>query len=426
MRLNYSKIFLSGIFITLSAVLGKESGDIPYAIFAGTVAITLFLYLASSWPRSDTFTKKSLDKSCIEKYSNSLFLLTLKHSWIFILLSWIYGVVLGLLLHDNVGYVFRNFFGLTLYITVPLLLLIRPSPKSVVTLIFFAGIFQMLSGIFYSHEFLLSPASFIITSSLSDIRTFYNTAYVGIFPIYSVCLAYHFSGMRSFGPEFSPWVQKLIKSKLFFLIATYALLIPAASKGFLLAAGLLLFFAIFLFLVKLVQDGKARIYSLTLSLFLIVVMAMLSFKYYELLAFTYSSDEIANAPRSEQYEYLANEISFFGAGLGAPLQSGYSRDETGYGFELTYVNLIHKIGIMSLFLFASYLITLFLGLQKAFSKSNSFLGFMCIGLMGYLIVGAGNPVLLSPTGVILHSLSIYLLVKIQGPLGRFSTFQSPA
>ena len=41
----------------------------------------------------------------------------------------------------------------------------------------------------------------------------------------------------------------------------------------------------------------------------------------------------------------------FGQWLGATLNSGYSRDigGLGYGFELTYENLIHKLGVVSVF-----------------------------------------------------------------------------
>ena len=50
--------------------------------------------------------------------------------------------------------------------------------------------------------------------------------------------------------------------------------------------------------------------------------------------------------RTERASFLIREFSPFGNGLGSSLESGYARDNTGYGFELTYLNIIHKLHVV--------------------------------------------------------------------------------
>ena len=128
------------------------------------------------------------------------------------------------------------------------------------------------------------------------------------------------------------------------------------------------------------------------------------------LLYTFSNKEISNSLRATQSGYLIKEFSVLGAGLGTPLQSGYVRDQTGYGFELTYLNIIHKLGLFSVALFGYYFATLALLFYRIFHRKFLLGSFLSLGLMGYLIVGAGNPLLLSAAAVALHSLAVYILL----------------
>jgi hypothetical protein len=94
--------------------------------------------------------------------------------------------------------------------------------------------------------------------------------------------------------------------------------------------------------------------------------------------------------------------------MGASLHSGYKRDDMGYSFELNFENLIHKIGIFSIFIFGGYILTL-VNIIKCYLKRKDLTFFaLNIGLMLYLIPAYGNPILFSPTVVIIHCLVLYM------------------
>ena len=131
---------------------------------------------------------------------------------------------------------------------------------------------------------------------------------------------------------------------------------------------------------------------------------------YNVIAFSFSSGESSNSTRSEQFGYLVSEWSFSGAGLGSSLQSGYQRDETGYGFELTYINLVNKLGVLTIPLFLSYVSVLFYGIKFFFFEGRLFTGAWILGLMAFLIPGAGNPLLLAPVFVFMHFIAIMLVI----------------
>ena len=74
--------------------------------------------------------------------------------------------------------------------------------------------------------------------------------------------------------------------------------------------------------------------------------------------------------RTERASFLIREFSPFGNGLGSSLESGYARDNTGYGFELTYLNIIHKLGVFSMALFLYYLSTIILIVYRILHRKH--------------------------------------------------------
>jgi hypothetical protein len=72
--------------------------------------------------------------------------------------------------------------------------------------------------------------------------------------------------------------------------------------------------------------------------------------YLEILISGYNFKSEGNTLRFEQASHLINGLSLFGSGLGVPLES-FSRRTQGYGFELSYLNIMHKYGIFSLLYF---------------------------------------------------------------------------
>lgn len=117
----------------------------------------------------------------------------------------------------------------------------------------------------------------------------------------------------------------------------------------------------------------------------------------------------ANAIRYEQMNYLIDDLTFLGKGLGAGLSTGYERDGMGYGFELVYLNLIHKVGIFSILIFYSYCLTLYRAIKNLYRGYNMRYSATALGAMCFLFPSVGNSYLLSPVAVVLHCVALYLL-----------------
>ena len=109
-----------------------------------------------------------------------------------------------------------------------------------------------------------------------------------------------------------------------------------------------------------------------------------------------------------QAKALIEDFTMFGKGLGAVVPN-YSRDILGYGFELSYHNIVHKFGIISLFIFASFLTPVFYSLYKIFTRSSKIYSYLPLVFMLYLLPSWGNPTIFAPVSVILHCLTLYFI-----------------
>ena len=121
-----------------------------------------------------------------------------------------------------------------------------------------------------------------------------------------------------------------------------------------------------------------------------------------------SMETATTHPRVIQAQALINDFTFFGKGLGG-IVPGYSRDLLGYGFELSFHNIIHKFGIISIFMFASFLAPIFYSVQKIIYKSSSLYSYLPLVFMLYLFPASGNPTIFAPVSVILHCVALYLI-----------------
>ena len=79
-------------------------------------------------------------------------------------------------------------------------------------------------------------------------------------------------------------------------------------------------------------------------------------------------------------------------------------------FELSYLNIIHKLGVLSMALFLYYLSTIILIVYRILHRKHLISSYFCFGLMAYLIMGSGNPILLSSTAITLHVIAVYILL----------------
>ncbi len=405
-----SKILVSGLFFSLVSVYGEKTGDLPYLILFVTAIIillilTIRILAGESIHFRLSFQRTNLDK--IDVFSSS----TLPYLWFFIVFSWGIGAFIGILNGVETTHVFRNFFGLLVYLLFPIVLIVSPSSKSLYLVVLFAGIVQMVYGFEASIQRISNPVNFLFESSISELRSFYSTGFIAIFPLFTVGIAYQLIPKRYFIESNCRLIDFFSKSFIFTLLTFIALVVPAMSKGYILATALLLLGVAFSSFVFFLKSGILSKKLCILLIISIILLAMLPTSFYRALFFAFSSQEVSNAIRVEQFDYLVDDLTFIGNGLGSSLSSGYVRDDTGYGFELTYLNLIHKLGVFSIFLFLSYILTIIIALIRILNGVFLFESFFAIGLMGYLVVGLGNPLLLSPGAVVLHCVAMYTLLN---------------
>jgi hypothetical protein len=407
---SLNKLLVTGIFFAIIAVYGKELGDLPYVILFITVSVVLAGYMIIKCFNQSVDLRVSRSR-CGLCLLDTLLSKVLLIIWIGIIYSWVYGFLLGLVNGVPIKFASRNFFGLIMYIFFPILLLIRPTLKSLFVAVILGGGIQIFYGLVATYKRLLDPTLFIVENSLSEVRSMYSTGFVVIFPLFVSSLAYFLVHKNIYSIPVGSVVINLTKKIYFLGITLFALVVPAMSKGMILSTILLAFFVEIVSLHHFLRRKVIKKACLIFSAVLIVLGTYLVINFGDIIFHTFSSDEVSNSIRNEQYKYLVNEFSLLGSGLGAALHSGYSRDETGYGFELTYINIIHKLGICSFFLLCSYVLTLFVAFIRIWRCQLVFESIFVVGLMGYLVVGSGNPLLLSSVCVVLHCIGMYILVS---------------
>ena len=328
--------------------------------------------------------------------------------WVFVVLSWVYGVTLGFIYGNPSSNIVRNFFGLTLYIFTPLFLSARLSTKSLINCLAAGGCIQALWG-FYAIASTGGLRQKLEVGGLADFRSIYSTGFLVIFPLFSIIVAANLFPRQQLNPVLSDSLLKILRNPLSLIAITFALIVPAMSKGFVLAAVLIGGLIGCAAGVSILERLRIGVPALATFLMISLTAAVAAPIAWPLLNDSFAGHEVSNAVRGEQVSFIAAETSWLGKGLGARLTSGYARDEAGYGFELTYLNIIHKLGIASLPLFVLYGGTVIFALHLVFSRAHRVEGAAALGAMAYLIVGIGNPVLLSATAVALHLVALALI-----------------
>jgi hypothetical protein len=258
--------------------------------------------------------------------------------------------------------------------------------------------------------------------TLTDLyRSYYSVGVLILLPVLSVLIAGKFTGNHIF------FSQALLGKNLGFYIPVFiiflALVGTTASKGFFLIFMLIFIMLALILVAKSLLVNKlyrsAWSFAFLSLVFFSIVLFTINFipqknnldskNIISTLIYTYSGRETSNSIRNEQRKYLVNEYSFFGAGLGATLKSGYKRDDLGYGFELSYENVIHKFGFISIFILFGLFLPLVVSIKNILIKRDIFYSSVAFGLMGYLVPAYGNPMLFSPICVLMHCLAIYFL-----------------
>jgi hypothetical protein len=394
------KIYLTGIFLALSISYEDKIVLFGYIAIAFFCAVALMFHVRKVINKSTTAGRMGSSSKARNCTLSTPLLLSL-----LVIASWFYGVTVGAFGGVKSENLFRNFSGLILYLLYPIYLIIRPDPFSVSRIILTAGMVQLLVALCsFKPELLLASDAFEL-ASISDVRSSYSTGYIIIFPLFAASC-----GLLFFDINGQIFKNKMILSFIL-TAALFSLTVVTASKGFILAA------LVLLFLIGAAWFRSIKI-SLLLSFTALILFVPLFFyavntDFFDLMILSFSFREGGNAIREEQALALMNELSILGAGLGSPLLSGYKRDDTGYGFELTYLNLVHKLGFFSIPIFSLYIYTFIKSLSWLISDFKNIFPYICLGGCCYMIVGIGNPILLSSLTVTLHCSILYLLLKMK-------------
>ena len=330
--------------------------------------------------------------------------------------GWLYGVAIALIKGVDTENVFRHFFGMTIYLYYYAFIFSKSSNDYLYKAIVVAGLCNVIYALFFFVVWLMSdsvvnqPAEY---SYSNRFRSYYSTGIMVIFPMLSCLLFTKLSGLFSYKEAMAGTYRGFW---LIFVIATFAIVFTTFSKGFILAYVFLLLGMILIFIFRSFFVRKNYMSSWVIFCMICVFLGSL-FIFTEVgkeVKYMYSSKELSNNARNIQRQYLIDEYSIEGAGLGARLESGYQRDSRGYGFETTYENVIHKFGVVSFFIFASLLFPLLISIKNIICFENPFYSSISFGLMLYLIPSIGNPMLFSPMFVLMHLLAIKFLRKTKG------------
>jgi hypothetical protein len=400
-----STILLHLAIITVSALAVDVKSDtsVPYMIIGLSTMMAFTYHLVHgnrNYEKVNTWGNRAQDK---KSFSLVIYLPLL------VIISWIYGVCLGILRNVPPEHVFRNFAGLFSYCWFYALIILRPSFHSILLSVLISSIIQIYYGFVVSIKLLADPYVIFAGESISEARVSASAGMMVIFPLIAIGIIPKKNLIQEYGIDKKVVnILKIIKHPLFFTICCYTVIVPYLSKGFMLSFFILVLYTIFQFGYIAVRKGFVSKEVVMLAILLIVMFFVIPPDVSNILLNSFSDNEYSNAIRAEQVNKLVNEFTFFGSGLGAPLMSGYSREDTGYGFELTYLNLIHKLGFFAIPLFLYY-VTIVVGAIRRINQSFYLIeSFFVLGCMAYLIPSSSNPFLLSPQSVVMHCIATYV------------------
>lgn len=389
--------------IIMILALGRSSAQMYFILAFSYLSVAVLWLLNRDFPKLKFVNASSFD--------------ILPAIFLFV---WLYGVWLGLLLGNDVGYVFSNFAGMVGYFFYYLLVVSNISKDSLYKLTVYIAMFVLLQNvvlsillflfdvyIYYGENYLIATFFGYFSGGSSTGQTrMLSISQLVVFPLVVLGLGYSIN--RSLRGE--ERIRFLRKHYFFLLVmAIYVVIFLPASKGFVLAGCVLFSLTFYVNRAPLGMVNLKRVAMLAFILVALLLVFLLS-GYINIITKMFDSDDVANVARFDQLDYLLTDLRFFGNGLGAIVEGSVRNLEKPYGFELTYLNLMHKFGFLSLFVIFVYLYTFKRAITQ-FRKKNIDKKYILtsIGLMAYTVPSIGNPFLMSCQGVIMHVIALYLL-----------------
>jgi len=321
---------------------------------------------------------------------------------------WLYGFLLGILNNNNINYVIANYFGMVVYIVYFIIISFNIKKDTIVKILIFSSIINITGSIFFSiYQFLNIENLLNSIMTTGQVRFFYflNMSTFYITMIYTFSIIFIPNKFKNNELSSMNLYFRYETTILLFILSIIALLL-SASKGYILGF-LVLIVVSFILLFKsyfLTSKSNKKVIYVYLCI-LLLIFFLIIFDYDKLFTMIFSDDDTGNIVRYKQIDLLFNDLTFFGKGLGAEIAN--NDDGNTYGFELSYLNILHKFGIMAIFILFGYIATIYL-IFKNFTK-NIIRSLIALSCMGYLLPSVGNPIIFAPINVILHVLALLII-----------------
>jgi hypothetical protein len=323
-----------------------------------------------------------------------------------LLTGWFYGIVNGVFQGNNEIYIIRNFAGLTLFVLYYLVLILRYQNVDIFSLLFKLS-YLIIAIYLFKLIHVLPTITFDYSLGLTSLRILSGLSYI-IILMFTVLSFERISGVRYL--FLRPSHDSIFFSWIYFIAGT-VVLVFFGSKSVL---GALL---INLIIIVLINAFRRNTLFIT-TIIVIVISGSFLFilennfpNIYNVAELTVYLELNDNHPRSIQRVILLNDLSYMGSGLGGGTSSGYKRDPMGYGFELTYLSIIHKYGFFSVLILFPLLVLMLKAFRGAvFERESLFHKSALIIIISVLLSAYGNPVLFHPVNV-LYILLCFMLTN---------------
>jgi hypothetical protein len=393
MYLLFSKKNITALFIfiiSIAAVFDYPGKDNLYLYF---IFVIYFSFMTLN-----VFIKKSLILK-VDKIGGSIAIL--------FLLMWILGQFIGHINGNDLIAMMRNFAGMLLFIVYLVMSHSEISKDTIIRLIFYSSVAFMICNLLmiFNHSISLNLAEFF---KFDVVRIYYNVAFIPIVAFSSVATISYIFGNQYIANKNHNYFNKKWKSKLFISIALLVLIFYS-SKAVYAILFINVFFITLLFAYK--YRKLWTIIKLCLFFVIFAVIANYMFAYNILDVIKLELILERHGVRSIQASMILNDMQFFGSGLGGVLLNGYSRDALGYGFELSYLSVMHKYGILSFLIFLPYLYMAIYSIYGVLYMSDKIVYLIALSMtISILIFSYGNPLLFHPL-VVFYTLLVLLLLS---------------
>ena len=368
------------VFLTTVSIIDIS---FQYPVLIGGVIVIIWLSaLRGSWPKFE-----SIDLIAI-----------------ILLFSWMYGFSVGIIKSNNLVGVVRNFAGLIFYLVYFFMVFSGITRSKLLKVLVNASIVYLIISLSLgASNFLNNELVAFDEHGTSAVRLYFSPGQLILIPTLFIFLTGSSPALRS---DFDRLA--IVKRNNIVIVGIILSLILSGGKGFYLELTSLFVLFFSLSFLRFFTKGMLGYWSL----FWLVTCAAIGIYFFnEIISIVLSLSMMefdASHPRVVQGQALIEDFTWFGKGLGG-IVPNYSRDLLGYGFELSYHNIVHKFGVISLFIFGSFLIPIFYSLYSILLRPNRVYSYLPLVFMLYLLPAWGNPTIFTPVSVVLHCIALYFI-----------------